>query len=72
MKTNTVEFTLRVEAVPGGYASRCHLAGELFGERQTFPTLGEAIEDTVRAEQQIVAELAAKGIVAVKRPVAQA
>jgi hypothetical protein len=72
MKTNTVEFTLRVVAVPGGYASRCYLQGEAVGQRQTFPTLGEAIEDTVLAEQQIVADLAAKGIVAVKRPVAQA
>jgi hypothetical protein len=72
MKTNTVEFTLRVVAVPGGYASRCHLQGEAVGQRQTFPTLVEAIEDTVLAEQQIVADLAAKGIVAMKRPVAQA
>lgn len=72
MKTNTVEFTLRVVAVTGGYASQCVLEGETVGQRQTFPTLGEAIEDTQRAEKEIVADLAARGIVAVKRPVAQA
>lgn len=72
VRTNAVGFTLRVEAVEGGFVSRCYLEGKLVGQRQTFPTLGEAIEDTVLAEQQIVAELKAKGIVAVKRPVAQA
>lgn len=72
MKPNTVWFTLRVVKVEGGYASQCVLEGELVGQRPTFPTLAEAIEDTVRAEQQIAADLEAKGIRAVKRPVAQA
>lgn len=69
---NSVSFRLCVVEVEGGYASRCYLEGEQIGQRAVFPTLEEAIADTEVARADIVADLAARGIVAHERPRAQA
>ena len=68
----SIGFTLRIAKVAGGWASQCLLEGELIGQRETFPTLAEAIADTEVARKSIIADLAANGIKAHERPRAQA
>jgi len=72
VKANAVGFSLRVVAVEGGFASQCWLEGELIGQRETFPTAAAALADQAVVEASIVADLATRGIAAVKRGGAQA